>query len=184
MGTSNYKILCFEYILHKLLERHAKMCPNLDAKKILASYTRLKALKLLFFISAVKATATDKGLLRIFGNFYAMEHGPVESDIYDAMTHGKTNIYNFSSRESELIRPVEQTDFCTIKNEDKLLINDSISLLLQENPNILNAGPFKLVGITHKWLSWKLAIRMATALHKRCEKMKVENIMKDVKYFS
>ena len=184
MDTTNYKILCFEYILYKLLEKHGQKCPNLDSKDILESYTRLKALKLLFLVSAAKASKKQEALLRIFDKFYAMERGPVESDIYDAMNTNNIGMYDFSRRKTRLNENFNIEVFQKIKESDCELINDSIDCLLSQNANILLEGPFSLVGITHKWSSWKIAYHIATALGKGSERMKIEHIKNDIKYFS
>lgn len=75
----DYKIFCFEYMLFQLMEWYRDLRPSQNP---LNSFTRLKSLKLLFFVATVEASESNEGLLSIFDNFYAMGNGPVESDVY------------------------------------------------------------------------------------------------------
>ena len=68
MTDLKLKILYFEYIIHLLLQWHKEIYSNVNP---IASFTRLKSLKLLFLVSSVNATQDNNGLLDIFDKFYA-----------------------------------------------------------------------------------------------------------------
>ena len=88
----DYKIFCFEYMLFQLMEWYRDLRPSQNP---LNSFTRLKSLKLLFFVATVEASESNEGLLSIFDNFYAMGNGPVESDVYNAMVENTMSIFDF-----------------------------------------------------------------------------------------
>lgn len=148
----------------------------------MSSFTRLKSLKLLFLVSAVNATKEENGLLDIFDRFYAMQHGPVESDIYNAMVTSETYMFDFGER----ITTIKNGDthvFEQIPNEIKIKIETSIKTLKDKNALIVMYKSFDLVEITHKWESWRVALDIAQTLGKRSELMSVDSIKYDSKYF-
>ena len=65
--------------------------------------------KLLFLISTVNATSTDKGLLNTFNNFYALPYGLVESDIYNSMNNGDFENIKFNGNQCDLPKLNENT---------------------------------------------------------------------------
>lgn len=161
------------------MEWFKELSPGINS---LNSFTRLKSLKLLFLVSAIKATNDDDGLLDIFDKFYAMQHGPVESDIYNAMVTSKTLMFNFEER----ITTVKNSNvhiFDQIPSTLKMKIKACIDALRKENDSIVLYKSFDLVDITHKWESWQVALKIAHILGKRSELMSVATIKKDLKYF-
>ena len=92
------KILLFEYLVYRLIEWYQKVVS--DQKYIQKHFSRLTALKLLFFVSTIKDGENENSdLLDIFNNFCAMQYGPVESDIYAAIVKEKTRLYKFGVHE-------------------------------------------------------------------------------------
>ena len=180
MENENYKILCFEYIIYSLIKWHKELHPQQGHVEL---FTRLKSLKLLFLVSAVEASAENEGLLNIFDKFYAMQHGPVESDIYNAMVASCTNMYDFKERETS-IKNVDIQIFERIPDELKKKIDHSIQTLKEKNKLIVTYKSFELVEITHKWESWRVAISIAKVFGKGSEFMSIESIKNDLKYFS
>ena len=73
------KIKAFDYML-QLFEEWRDSHEELKNKPL----SKLTALKLLFLTAAPKEDGGDN-LLDIFNNFYAMQYGPVESDVYNAI---------------------------------------------------------------------------------------------------
>lgn len=180
MKDRKNKILCFEYIVSLLIKWHQKQTGN-DTLYLL-TFSKLKVLKLLFFVSAVDATCEDNGLLDIFDNFYAMQHGPVESDIYDAITYNETNKYQFSDRSINDIN--HQFDFSNLSVSTKKRLDNSLKSLINKNQNLILFSAFDLVDLSHKWNCWKISIETAHLLNVGSIKMNTEIIKKDRKFFS
>lgn len=86
------KLIAFEYILNQLIEKGVKG----DSKVFQSSFTRLKALKLLFLVASIK-NQYGKDLLDVFDNFYALPNGPVESDVYNSITADTLHYYSFKN---------------------------------------------------------------------------------------
>lgn len=75
-------------------------------------------------------------------------------------------------------------DNISINNAIQHEIDEAISLLKEKNDKIINYSASSLIEITHKWKSWKDAMAIAAALGKGSEKMDIQSIINDVKYFS
>lgn len=183
--TSTKKILCFEYLIYSLNKWYKELNPN--DENSLEQFSRLKSLKLLFFASAVNASSNVKlGLLTVFDNFYAMQHGPVESDIYNAMVRSETQIFDFTDRPTKLKNAgIKLNDelFSELDSDDKELIDNAIETLKEKNNILVLKKPFDLVDISHKWNSWKVAYEIAQIFDKRSEKINSDDICNDIKYF-
>lgn len=173
------KVKYFEYILVKLVDWYSTMRPD-DIE--LLSFTRLKVLKLLFFVSAVKQE-NQKDLLDIFNNFYAMQHGPVESDIYNEITSNLI-FFNFEGRNIKRTNIDINLELLSLSREDIDLLDKSIAKLRNINQNIIIYSASKLVDLSHKWESWQTAIAIADILGKGSEKMDINLIRNDKQYFS
>lgn len=172
------KIICFEYILYQLINWYKELCPT-DAS--LTSFTRLKVLKLLFFVSAIREQ--DEDLLDIFNNFYAMQHGPVESDIYNAMIEDSLPHYRFKSRSVFIVNELQEQDF-EILGDYRERIDRAIRSLRDTNENIVVYTASQLVDLSHKWKSWQLAIHMANTFDKGSEPMDCRLIRSNCQYYS
>lgn len=168
----NTKYNCFEYMIDKFAA-----IENGD----LLSFTRLKVLKLLFFVTAISSEKSKKdNLLSIFDNFVAMPYGPVESDIYNCITQKQLNKYDISSNSCSLKQDtIEQN----ISDDLKLSIDNSIESLLKENPKILSYSPFELVDLSHKWSCWEICFEVAKQNKKASISMPSESIINSVKYY-
>ena len=178
------KTLYFEYIISLLIQWYEEECPGLKGSA-LSSFTRLKSLKLLFLISAIDATPKkeENGLLDIFDKFYAMQHGPVEGDVYDAMVKNTTQYYEFGGKNTTL-KNIDTDFFAAINDDIKNRLEDAVLSLKKKNPKIVTYNPFALVDITHKWTSWQIAYKVAQLVGKGSEKMSSESIKDDNKYFN
>lgn len=164
---------CFEYIVSKLLEW------NKEQKGDQMNFTKLKLQKLLFLISAIKADSQNKGLLDIFDSFYAMQYGPVESDIYNAMVNNQFSNFSFENREIKY----NSTHNTILDKTEQKMIDRAIQSLKEKNIKLVLCSASELVDITHKWKSWKYAMVVANAMGKGSEKMNVDNICNDEKFF-
>lgn len=178
MDKSN-KIICFEYILYQLINWYKELRPT-DTSLI--SFTRLKVLKLLFFVSAIREQ--DEDLLDIFNKFYAMQHGPVESDIYNAMIDDELTYYNFRFRSVNGFERVCEDDFKEIDDRLRNKINTSINRLKKQNKFIVTYTAFEEVNLSHRWNSWKITMHIAEVVGKGSGYMNIDLIRKDSQYFS
>lgn len=160
MIDASCKKYAFEYLLDKLLIWYHDMEPYRSE----VSFTRVKVLKLLFFLSVVKQD-DNSDLLDVFDNFYAMQHGPVESDIYNYMVSDK--LENFSFTDIYLSRKNEYSlDEKVLPNNLKLKLDGAMAALRIANPKIILLDAFDLVEISHKWESWRHAMKLANLMGK------------------
>ena len=174
------KILAFEYLLLQMI-KHLKLndYAQKDEKEIAKEFSRLKSLKLLFLAATASKSKTDEGLLKTFDSFYAMQYGPVESSIYDAITQNTLPHFNISLEGTTLtgeIQSCENEISNDLDDQERKSLNNALNQLLQRNPKILSYTPFELVKITHKWKVWKEAYNFALFMNKRSEKMDMSNL--------
>lgn len=175
------KVLCFEYIVSLLIKWHQEVTG--EATGYLYSFSRLKVLKLLFFVSAVK-TVDGNDLLDLFDNFSAMPLGPVECDIYKSMVDKETVVYEFPERLMKVEQRNINTIFSGIDKKTKENIENSVSALRLKNKYIVCLKPFDLVNISHQWSCWDTAYECALFFGKRSYNMSVESIRESLKYYS
>lgn len=147
MPAIPYKIDCFEYSIDKLIKWYQEVNGDSDGWK--SNFTKLKLIKLNFFLSAVNANEGDEGLLDIFDNFYAMPYGHVESDIYANIEGLKK--YVVTNKSVDFVN--EGYDYA-IPSDITDRIDRSIESLKAKNINLINYGAFKLVELSHQWYSW------------------------------
>ncbi len=151
------KIYLFEYMISKIIEQY-KGLNGVDERDALSAFSKLKLIKLNFFVSAIDADDSSNGLLDIFDNFHAMPYGHVESDVYAGIQSGELNFYKFGS--NNLIRNIQfptEDKF----SEEKGKIDKALSSLFTKNSNILNASAFQLVELSHQWHSWRIMFEKA-----------------------
>lgn len=178
----NNKVLYFEYTIYRLSEWVKKNNPKCTHPEFI--FSKLKALKLLFFVAAVGADANNNKLLYIFNKFYAMPYGPVESDIYNSILNHTTKVYDIFDRGTLKKNAVDEVAiFSTLDKEIKKEIDDNIMLLLKKNSNIINLPPYKLVDISHKWSVWIDAMSIADILGKKSEIMPICDIISSSKFY-
>lgn len=144
------------------------------------SFTRLKALKMLFFTAAVKNDAGDD-LLDVFDNFYALPNGPVESDIYNSITTDSLTYYTFSNFSFGL---KEQYSEEGLNEQLRQRIDTAISTLRSKNESLISYSAEQLVVLSHYWLSWQNSIQIANALGKGSYRMDVNTIRKNTQFFA
>ncbi len=162
------KIECFEYFLYNIIKWYKK-CYNGHSLDI----TRLKALKLLFLTSAIK-TEDGGDLLDIFNNFFAMQHGPVESDIYNAINGSQLVHYQFGGTKVSVIN--EENVVNGISDDIRRRIDASLWALYGRNSQLIRLTSFQLVDITHKWSCWQKSMEVAKILGKGSYLMDIESI--------
>ena len=81
------KNLLFEYLVFRLDEWKKKIEKRNEK---VPTFTKLRLQKILFLVCAWNVENTNRKLLNIFDQFYALPYGPVEIDIYDAMKSNQT----------------------------------------------------------------------------------------------
>ncbi|MCI6051267.1 type II toxin-antitoxin system antitoxin SocA domain-containing protein [Phocaeicola plebeius] len=182
LNKNKIKLLSFEYLLYHFMiwyEEDQKISDT-SHHKFLSEFSRLKALKLLFLVAAIQDDC-QKDLLPIFDKFYAMQHGPVESDIYNAMVRDDFKYFRFQNRQTSF---KEQVFSGFEEIENKRSLDNAIYLLKKANPKIVSYPAMELVDITHKWISWKSAYMVAQMLGKGSQLMPTDLIKNDHQFFT
>lgn len=171
------KISAFEYLLFKLVEWHKELTGN-DENDI----SVLKALKLLFFVSAVGTTKDSKSTLMddLFQNFVAMPYGHVESEIYDYIKNG--SLSNITINNSTTIIK-SSFDINDVDKEIRSRIDDALYMLRSINNDLIKYSSFDLVDLSHSWYSWQLNYREARIKGNKSQKIEVLDIMSEEKIY-
>lgn len=177
-GKVEQKKQAFEYLVTKLIEWN----DDLASQQSSNSFTKIKVLKLLFFVSAVKDN-NGNDLLDIFDNFYAMPYGPVESDIYNFMSNNELRFYSFTNTYMSQVESYINTETGLDKNIS-LKIDKAINSLKNSNKNIIRLSAFELVDISHKWNVWRNSMRVAELLGKSSQLMPIDGIRSNPQIFS
>ncbi len=138
-------------------------------------FSKLQLQKLLFLASAQEATLHYHPMLDIFDRFYALKYGPVEMDVYDAMTQGSFESLNFGERFCE-IHDKNTIHFDSLPEERKTTIVNAINMLKKKNQNYVLKDPFELVEITHGWTVWQIAMMVADMSNSKMERMSTSDI--------
>lgn len=170
------KISAFEYLFTKLVEWGDSLRPCVPK----SSFTRLKVLRLLFFVASIK-DQNDSDLLDIFNNFFALPNGPVESDIYERITSDSLPSYSFKNFSFSMKKEY------TLDNLDdtiKARIDASIRLLYCRNRIIVSYSIEQLVELSHTWKAWQSAMSIAAILGKGSYPMSVNSIRTSSSLFS
>lgn len=175
----NEKALALEYILDHLIEWFKEEFGENASYKI--SFTKLKVLKLLFFVSSVNANEEEHGLLDVFDNYVAMPFGPVESDIYNYINDGDIGKYQISDR--QFLVNADYRNGETLSEELQTAIDESINALKEINPKLICYTPFELVDLSHKWSCWQVAMNFANMLGKKSVSIPTETIIRSDKYY-
>lgn len=138
-------------------------------------FSKLQLQKLLFLISAHEATLQCHPMLDMFDRFYALKYGPVEMDIYNAMTGDTFEALNFGERFCEIHK--EKTNFFdSIPAEQKEFVDNAINILKKKDSHYVLKDSFELVEITHGWTVWQIAMIMADMSNSKMERMSTTDI--------
>lgn len=167
------KNLIFEYLIFRLNEWKLKL--EKDNIKV-PLFTKLRLQKILFLVCAWKAESTNRKLLKIFNQFYALPYGPVEMDIYEAMKNRKY-FQNICFDGNECIyENLDESMFVGVSKECRSLIDEAVDDFSKDHRQYLTMPVFDLVDITHRWSAWKITMDIATFLGNKKEKMSEECI--------
>ncbi len=170
------KILAFEYMLTQLRRWGEEMNPRV----LYTSFTRLKALKLLFFIAAVKNNEGED-LLDVFDNFYALPNGPVESDVYNSITSDALTYYTFKDFS---LGTKNAYDVNSLDESLRRRIDSAIAILRSKNEKIITYSAEQLVSLSHCWWSWQNSMQMARAFGKGSYRMSASQIRNNTQIFA
>lgn len=178
------KIKYFQYLQFRLLEWYY----DLNSYDIENNLSILKSLKLLFFVTAVKAhNSNENSLLRnVFNTFYALPFGHVESDVYDSIkvNNGTLEFLVIDSEKTVINNGVNISNV-----EDGLdhiylnQINDSVLFLSKYYSNLINYTPFELVELSHQWYSWKKNYELAKLKGEGSIEIPIDDIITESKIF-
>lgn len=165
------KLRLFEYFVIKLAEWKNEITPNSNTR-----FTKLQLHKLLFLSAASNDNGEKHLMFDIFDNFYALQYGPVEMDIYRAMSDvGQFSILEFNNRDC-IIKKGDYT-INEINKDDKEVIDSAIRSLREKNQNYVIMSGFQLVNITHGWTVWQVSMELANLLGNKMERMSISDII-------
>lgn len=174
------KNLIFEYLVFRLDEWKKYLEKN--GVKVPA-FTKLRLQKILFLICAWKAESTNRKLLKIFNQFYALPYGPVEMDIYDAMKSNQT-FQHISFNGNECIYCKLESDmFTSISRVHREWIDEAMDDFIKNDRKYLTMPVFDLVELTHKWTVWQIAMQYAKLCGHNREKMTSLEIIESKKCY-
>jgi uncharacterized phage-associated protein len=174
------KIIAFEYVLFKLIDWQREANPDNQNNDI----STLKALKLLFFVSAVgtKKDSAETLLDIVFDDFVAMPYGHVESDVYAAIKSGSLS---YSIINNSQTSKIGEPDFRALLDANVISkIDTAFEELKNKNPKLINMNAFDLVELSHSWYSWKYYFARAKRNHTFSESIPTEIIKAEEKIFS
>ena len=165
-----------EYLNTQMLHWGEEMIPVVPN----SAFTRLKALKLLFFTAAIK-NEQGKDLLDVFDNFYALPNGPVESDIYNCITSDNLTYYSFRDFSFTNKKRYDERE---LSKELRERIDIAVYTLKQKNSKLVQYSAVQLVELSHSWFSWQSSIQIARVLGKGSYRMDVNRIRLNQQMFT
>jgi uncharacterized phage-associated protein len=170
------KVKGFEYLLTQLVNWHSEATGKKNN-----DISVLKALKLLFFVSAVNANkdSTHDLIDEVFDNFVAMPYGHVESDVYNAIKGLEVKNVEITNREAKILHP----ERITLTKSHKDLIDSAITSLKEVNPYLITLPSFDLVELSHNWYSWQYYYNKAKEEHKLSSEIPTKVIKEEEKIF-
>lgn len=183
--NGDQKLLHFEYVVKGLLAWYS----NITGNKTQNDLSTLKALKLLFFVSAARSKPNASNLLLddVFNTYVAMPYGHVESEIYSIILqkNGDLNYYHINNKTTTLRSNVNIDQLeGDIDPAYKREIDLSIEFLQQINPGLILLPAFALVDISHTWYSWKKYYNIALASENKSKAIPLDEIKKEDKIFN
>lgn len=180
---SNSKQNHFEYVLHCLLLWYKEVKGNEEGNDI----STLKALKLLFFVSAAKSSSEAESLVDDpFNSFVAMPYGHVELDVYNLIQFNGGTLEYFKINNSGTTRLKEDLSplISSLNMGFKKKIDESVDFLKLTNNELILASPFDLVELSHLWFSWKKNYNIARSQSSRRQDIPAEDIKSETKVYT
>lgn len=177
---TDVKIKAFEYFITQLIAWYKEENGQETFKH--NDLSRLKVLKLHFFVCASRANEKEDGLLSIFDNFWAMPYGHVESDIYKNLE--SLFCFEINTQNLNIINDCNKEYFETLDNKIKEEISQSFSTTKLKNKDLINYMAVDLVELSHTWYSWKAMYKLARSFNKYSLKIPNEMIRTEKKLFN
>lgn len=177
MGASKFeqKQKAFEFLILGFINWHQEKNPPTNFR---TEFTKLKLIKLLFFVAAIKTENGD--LLDYFDNFWALPYGHVESDIYNSINDLK--IFKITKEGIDDLE-VPNNYFDDIEHI-KLNLQNSLNEIKNANSNLIQYSAYQLVELSHKWYSWQSVFTLAKSINKQGLKIPVSMIRSEQKIYS
>lgn len=166
--TENIKIQVFEEVLYHLHSWYKEENPDKEN-----DISILKAMKLLFFVSGAD---TENNLFDVF-DFQAWQYGHVEADVYNFYSERKGVFENFTLDRNKL---TFKDGYEPKDNPFSEKIKGNIQKLKNENPDLIYYEAFRLVDISHSYLSWDIYYNK---LNRRYEDIEKEMLTYEPKYY-
>ncbi|MCJ8164149.1 Panacea domain-containing protein [Pontibacter sp. E15-1] len=172
------KVLGFEYVIYHLTKWYKEA---FDSDFLNNDLSKLKVIKLHFFVSAVGANSEDD-LLGYFDNFYAMPYGHVESQVYDNLD--QMQAYILTARNLQLKDSIDLDNYWEALDKSiKGKIDKSIESLKRYNPNLIKYTAMDLVELSHSWYSWRAMYKLALSFKRQSFAIPPEVIRNEAKTF-
>lgn len=163
------KISIFEEILYHLNQWYEEVNPEKEN-----DLSILKVMKLLFFVSGVDS---ENHLFDVFDKFQAWQYGHVEAGIYNAYSEKSGNFGNFTLDRNRL---EFKEGYQPGSNSFSEKIRTNIERIKKINSDLISYDAFRLVDISHSYLSWDIYYNK---LNKRYEDMEKEMLKYEPKYY-
>ncbi len=155
MEVSESKIAPFEYIVFKSLKWLDSIGENVSENDL----SKMKLQKILFFL-----TTKEHKLLKNFCDFYALPHGPVESDILKNINENQFSKYTITGSATSLKSGSDFLDYEVPKQDWVELVNKAFKDLIDENEKLILKGAYELADLSHEWTCWKESFSKAKSL--------------------
>ena len=155
------KNLLFEYLVFRL-DEWKKNIEKRNEK--VPAFTKLRLQKILFLVCAWNVENTNRKLLNIFNQFYALPYGPVEIDIYEAMKNNQT-FQHISFNGNECIYcKLESAMFASISSVHRKWIDEAMDDFVKNDRKYLTMPVFDLVDITHRVTIQRMPMQLLSML--------------------
>lgn len=176
----------FEYVLYQIAVWYKDVFNSQSDTQLNEGndLTKLKVLKLHFFITAVNAH--ENRLIEVFDNFYAMPYGHVESDIYNQIgTLKRFEISQWGLKIKENYIDILSKSFEASPQDDDIKqdVDNSIYKLRSINNDLIKYSATDLVELSHNYFSWNCIYASALEQNKYSERIPSEMIINENKYF-
>lgn len=179
LQLENTKTRAFEFFVDQLVKWYKEQNQSTDFNE--NDLSRLKVLKLHFFVSASKTNEQEDGLLTIFDNFWALPYGHVESDIYSNLDN--LELFKINSQRLRINKDYTENYFSSLETSTKENIVNSFNLVKQHNIDLINYMAVDLVELSHSWYSWKSIYSLARSFQKYSMKIPNEIIKAENKIY-
>lgn len=174
------KVKAFEYFTNHLVDWYKEQ--NHEQEFSDNDLSKLKVLKIHFFVCASRASEKEDGLLDVFDNFWAMPYGHVESDVYTWLD--KLDYIRIDNYKLDIVKEYLDDYFLDLDSDIKKRIDESFVAVKSTNAKLVNYMAVDLVELSHTWYSWKSMYKLARSFKKYSMKIPKEIIKSENKIYS